>query len=238
MQTIFLKEIDSTNRYVKSNLDSLEDRSVVHALRQTSGRGRLQRSWVDLGENNLFLTFVLKPSDSFNEVFSNLTQYLSVVLCELLEEYGLNPQIKWPNDVLINGKKIAGILSETVMQGNTFKGLALGIGVNLNSDMKALETIDKAATSLNLELNENINLDEFRTRLVDKFFKNYDQFLKTGFEFIKKDYITRANFLDTEICVQLFNEKKSGIAKSITDKGELVLEKDNRQLVLTIGDIL
>lgn len=238
MQTIFLKEIDSTNRYVKSNLDSLEDRSVVHALRQTSGRGRLQRSWVDLGENNLFLTFVLKPSDSFNEIFSNLTQYLSVVLCELLEEYGLNPQIKWPNDVLINGKKIAGILSETVMQGNTFKGLALGIGVNLNSDMKALETIDKAATSLNLELNENINLDEFRTRLVDKFFKNYDQFLKTGFEFIKKDYITRANFLDTEICVQLFNEKKSGIAKSITDKGELVLEKDNRQLVLTIGDIL
>lgn len=238
MNTIHLKEIDSTNRYAKSNLESLEDKTIVHAMHQTSGRGRLQRAWVDLGGDNLFLTFVLKPSNSFSEIFSNLTQYLSVVLCELLEEYGLHPQIKWPNDVLINGKKVAGILSETVMQGSTFKGLVLGIGVNLNAEPDAFNSIEKPVTALNLELNRNIDLDEFRTRLAEKFFENYDKFLAEGFELIKNYYISHANFLDTEICVQVFNETKSGIAKAVTDKGELILEKDNSQLVLTIGDIL
>ena len=80
MSTIYLEEIDSTNRYSKSNLDSLGDRTVVHALRQNFGRGRLQRAWVDLGEGNLFLSFVLKPSKSYDEKFANLTQYLSVIL--------------------------------------------------------------------------------------------------------------------------------------------------------------
>ena len=125
MKKIYLSEVDSTNLYAKSNIENLADKSIVHAANQTAGRGRLQRTWVNLGEGNLFLTFVLKPSNSFNEVYSNLTQYLSVVLCKILEEYGLKPQIKWPNDVLINGKKIAGILSETVMQGSLFKGRGL-----------------------------------------------------------------------------------------------------------------
>ena len=87
------------------NISALEDRTVIHAIRQTSGRGRLNRSWIDLGEGNLFMSIVLKPSNTFNEIYPNITQYLSVSLCKVLETYGLKPQIKWPNDVLINGKK-------------------------------------------------------------------------------------------------------------------------------------
>ena len=79
MKKIYLSEVDSTNLYAKSNIENLADKSIVHAANQTAGRGRLQRTWVNLGEGNLFLTFVLKPSNSFNEVYSNLTQYLSVV---------------------------------------------------------------------------------------------------------------------------------------------------------------
>ena len=238
MYTIHLEEIDSTNLYAKTNLDNLSDRTIIYAERQTKGRGRLQRPWIDLGKGNLFLSFVLKPSTSFMEIFSNMTQYLSVVLCQILEEYGVTPQIKWPNDVLINNKKIAGILAETVIQGNNFKGLVLGIGVNLNADLKLLENIDKAATALNLEVEKNIDINDFRNKLIRKFFENYDRFLTEGFGYIKKYYINHTNFSDTEICVQLFNEKKTGVAESITDKGELVLRENNNQLILTIGDIL
>jgi len=239
MKIITLEKVDSTNIYAKNNLDVLEDRTVIHALSQSCGRGRFTRKWVDLGEGNLFLSFVLKPSNKFNEVYSNLTQYLSVVLCDLLEEFGLQPQIKWPNDVLINGKKIAGILSETVVQGDSFKGLILGIGVNLNAKLEDVNAIpDKVATSLNLELNKNIDMYEFIQRLSDKFFVNYDEFLVKGFEFIKSDYISRVSFLDTEISVQVLNEVKSGLAKSISDSGELVLENNGKEFVLTIGDIL
>ncbi len=239
MKIITLEKVDSTNIYAKNNLDVLEDRTIIHALNQTSGRGRFDRKWIDLGEGNLFLSFVLKPSNMFNEVYSNLTQYLSVVLCELLEEYGLKTQIKWPNDVLINGKKIAGILSETIVQGSNFKGLVLGLGVNLNAKQDDVNAIpDKIVTSLNLELNKNIDMYEFIQRLSDKFFANYDEFLLNGFELIKKDYISRVSFLDTEISVQVLNEVKSGLAKSISDSGELILENNGKEFVLTIGDIL
>lgn len=239
METISLKQVKSTNLYAKEHLSELHDKTVVHALSQTEGRGRLQRKWVDLGEGNLFMSFVLKPSESFDEIYSNLTQYLSVKLCKILEAYGLEPQIKWPNDVLINGKKIAGILSETVMQGSNFKGLVLGIGVNLNaSEASVKEITDKEVTALNLEIGNVVDCESFRAVLCEEFFKDYDEFLEKGFEFIKSDYINKACFLDKEVCVKVFDTEKRGIAKSVTDKGELVLFNNNEDFVLTIGDIL
>lgn len=239
MKTISLKQVNSTNLYAKEHLTEVQDRTIIHACRQTSGRGRMERNWIDLGEGNLFMSFVLKPSDSFDEVYSNLTQYLSVKLCELLESYGLEPQIKWPNDVLINGKKIAGILSETVMQGKIFKGLVLGIGVNLNASVEAVgQILDKEVTALNLETGKDIDCELFRETLCSNFFAEYDKFLNSGFEMIKFDYIKRACFIDKEICVKVFDKEKHGVAKSITDKGELVLSNNNDDFVLTIGDIL
>ena len=239
MKIIKLEEVDSTNSFAKLNIDSLEDRTIVHALSQTSGRGRLARSWVDLGSGNLFMSFVLKPSNKFNEIYSNITQYLSVALCKVLELYNLKPEIKWPNDVLIDGKKISGILSETIMSGSELKGIVVGIGVNLNAEAEALSSIpDKIATSLNLEIGKNVELNLFFETLVEEFFKNYDLFLAKGFEFIKQDYIERNCFLNKDLKVQIFNNIETGLAKSINDNGELVLLKEDKELVLTIGDIL
>lgn len=240
MEIIRLDETESTNSYAKTHIDEFADRTAVHALKQTQGRGRLARKWVDLGLNNLYLSIVLKPSDTFNEIYPNLTQYLSVALSKVLETYGLKPQIKWPNDVLINGKKIAGILSETVMSAGKLEGIVLGIGVNLNAEQADIDAIpDKIATSLNIETGKSINLDVFLNELLTEFFANYDEFLKFGFTLIKEDYISRNCFLDTELNVQVFNNIKTGFAKSITDNGELVLQsEDNTETVLTIGDIL
>lgn len=239
METVYLEKVESTNLYGKERLSDFTDKTVVHAHSQTGGRGRLQRKWVDLGKGNLFMSFILKPSDTFDETYSNLTQYLSVKLCEIIENYGLSPQIKWPNDVLINGKKIAGILSETVMQGNTFKGLVLGIGVNLNASKDAVERIkDKEVTALNLEIGKDVDCDTFREDLCIAFFAEYDEFLNEGFELIKSDYINRACFLNKQVSVKIFDKERLGIAKSITDKGELVLSDNDKEIVLTIGDIL
>lgn len=181
MNIIELEEVDSTNLYAKENLDRLEDKTVIIAKAQTCGRGRFDRKWIDLGEGNLFMTIVLKPSNSFEEVYSNLTQYLSVTLALVLEEYGLSPKIKWPNDVMVNSSKISGILSETVMQGSKFKGLVLGIGVNLNADKKDLKQIkERVATALNIELEREY---------IDKnlFTKNYCMnFLRTMKNFSNK----------------------------------------------------
>ena len=186
------------------------------------------------------MSIVLKPSQRFSNVYPNITQYLSVALSKVLEAYGLTPKIKWPNDVLIEGKKIAGILSESVMQGGKFKGLVVGIGVNLNAKQADVESVpDKLVTALNLELGVNIDCDSFMKSLVDEFFENYDKFLENGFEMIKDDYINRNCFLNKELNVQIFNNVEIGFAESVDDSGALVLQtKDNRNLVLTIGDIL
>lgn len=106
VKVIQLEEVDSTNSYGKKHIDEFGDKTAIITKKQTSGRGRLNRSWVDLGEENLFLSIILKPSETFNEIYPNLTQYLSVTLCKVIESYGIQTQIKWPNDVLIDGKKL------------------------------------------------------------------------------------------------------------------------------------
>ncbi len=237
LREIFLENIDSTNLWAKTNIEELEDKTIVFAGAQTQGRGRLQRKWVDLGKGNLFMSIVLKPDKNY-EHYANLTQYLSVTLCKTLEEYGIKPEIKWPNDVLVNGKKIAGILAETSVKGTKFKGLVLGIGVNLNAQEKDFSKIDKKVTSLNLEVGETIDMVEFKNKLVTSFFKDYNQFLEEGFKFIKRDYLALANFLDKELCVALINETKTGVASGITDKGELILTNNGNEFILNIGDIL
>lgn len=240
VKVIQLEEVDSTNIYGKKHIDEFEDKTAIITKKQTSGRGRLNRSWVDLGEENLFLSIILKPSETFNEIYPNLTQYLSVTLCKVIESYGIQTQIKWPNDVLIDGKKIAGILSETVMQGQKLKGIVLGVGVNLNSNHEKIDAIpNKIATSLNIETQKAIDLKEFLNKLLTEFFEHYDEFLQSGFLQIKDDYIKRNCFLGKELKVQVFNHIESGLAKAVNDLGELVLEDNNkREIVLTIGDII
>lgn len=240
MKFLYLDEVDSTNLYGKKHLDLLDDRTVVVAKHQTAGRGRLSRSWLDLGDGNLFVSIILKPSKFFDEKFANLTQYLSIVLCRVLEEYSLKPEIKWPNDVLINGKKIAGILCETVMTGGNLKGLVLGFGINITATEDDVKKVtDKSVTSLAVELKNNSPASkEFLEKVLTLFFKEYNNFLDSGFELIKHDYLNRACFLEKEVCVQVFNETKSGIAKSVDNNGALLLENNNEKFVLTIGDIL
>lgn len=239
MRVIKLDEVDSTNSYSKKNLDILPDKTVVHALRQTDGRGRLNRKWVDFGQDNLFLSIVLKPADSFSSSYSNLTQYLSVCLCKVLETYGLSPKIKWPNDVLVNDKKIAGILSESVMHSNVLDGIILGIGVNLNADEKDFVLVkDRPVTSVNIEISNPVDMDVFFDKLMGEFFNNYDEFLACGFSFIKDEYLKRSCFLNKELEVLVFKDVKSGVVKEVNDNGELVLQTKNDELTLTIGDIL
>ena len=239
MKKIYLSEIDSTNLYAKLNLSDLSDKTVIQAGIQTAGRGRLNRAWVNLGKGNLFLSIVLKPSVIFCETYSNLTQYLSVVLCEVLKEYGVTPQIKWPNDVLINGEKIAGILCESIVQGSTLKGIILGIGVNLNADKNDLSLVcDKKITALNLETGCYIDCNNFSEKLINTFFKSYEEFLKKGFMYIKKDYINNLLYVNSEIEIVRLNDKVKGSFKSINDNGELELLCGDRTIVINYGDII
>ena len=239
MKFVFLEEIDSTNKYVKENLEELADKTVVYANSQTAGRGRMQRVWNSNSGDNIYASIVLKPSTELKEVYSNLTQYLSLTLTEVFEQYNVLPTIKWPNDVRINGKKISGILAESVIDKGELKGIVLGFGVNLNCKKENLDKIDQPATSLNLETGMEIDREIFLKKVIDKFCLRYNKFIEEGFLLIREDYKKRAEFLNMPITVRVFDSEITGIAKDITDNGALkIVDKNNKEHVLLIGDIL
>ena len=239
MNFLFLEEISSTNKYAKENIKTLEDFTVVHAGVQTAGRGRMNRKWISNTGDNLYASIVLKPSNELREVYANLTQYLSLIISNVIEEYGLKPDIKWPNDVRINGKKICGILAESVIEKNGLKGIILGFGVNLNCKKEEIEKIDQPATSLNIETGMEINKEIFLKKVVNMFCLRYNKFIEDGFLLIREDYIRRAEFLNKPITVRVFDKEISGIAQDITDNGALkLIDKNNKEHVLLIGDIL
>ena len=240
MEYLYLEEVDSTNKYAKESIKSINDMTVVYTFKQTAGRGRLQRKWNYAGEENIYASIVLKPSEHMKEVYSNLTQLLCLVLAEVFEEYGIVPKIKWPNDIRIKGKKISGILAEAVTsQDGILKGLVLGFGVNLNVKPDLLEEISQPATALNIEIGKSVDKMIFLERVIDKFCLYYNKFIEEGFLLIREDYKRRAEFLNNYVSVKVFDKTYEGRAVDITENGALkIVDKDNKEHILLIGDIL
>lgn len=240
MERIYLEETDSTNKWAKENIDKLPDFCVVFTYKQMAGRGRLNRKWSYMGEGNIYASIVLKLKNDNNPIYSNLTQYLCLVLAEVFEEYNTVPKIKWPNDIRINGKKISGILAEGVNIGNGLNfAIILGFGVNLNCRQEDVGKIDQPVTSLNLETGMEIDRESFFNRVLDKFCLSYDKFIGRGFLSIREEYLKRAEFLNKNVAVKVMDKTVEGIASDVTETGALkVIDNNNNEQILYIGDIL
>lgn len=177
---IKLESVESTNIWARKHLAELNDFDVVSTDIQFNGHGQFERKWFSSSNNggNIYISIVLKPKNI--EHLNELTRYASFKVAQTLEQYGLKPVFKYPNDVLIEGKKISGILAESVFLGNEFKGVVVGIGTNLNLDIKEAKNIDIPATSVFIETGKNINKDEFLNKLLDNFKNDWEDFLAYG----------------------------------------------------------
>jgi len=238
-RVIEFPELDSTNRHACARLRELADGDVIQARIQTAGRGRWERKWFSDVPGNLCLSLVLKPaSPPATLPLASLSQLLSVSACRVLTTHGVQPTLKWPNDIQIAGRKIAGILAETVVQGCEFLGLVLGIGVNLNLTADQLAVIDQPATALNLHTEHAVNVNDFRDALLGEFFARYDRFLATGFPLIRREYRQRCAFLGREIEVRSPQGSVRGVARDISNSGELeLLSADGQLHRLALGEI-
>lgn len=235
---LYKKELSSTNTFCKENRKFLEDKTVVFCDIQTNGRGRFDRKWLSFENKNICASIFLKISQKEQKILPNLTQYLSVIMCRIFEKYELNPQIKWPNDILINGKKIAGILAEGNFSDNQINSIVLGFGINVNSEKEDLKQIDRPTTSLYLETNQTFDKKILLKEIMDEFFRDFDKFIDDSFSFIEKDYKNRFYYLGKEIKLSLYKEKKKGIAKDITKDGFLVfVSEDNKKEIISAGEI-
>lgn len=236
---IHFKTIDSTNTYGLSNFENLQDKTVIIADEQTKGRGRFDRIWVSENYDNIYLSFILKPEHK--KYITNLTQYLSVVTAKTIETYGITAHIKYPNDVLVNDKKICGILCEGSLKKNVLQGIVLGIGINLNMPKEIIDSIDRPATSLNLIIGKTIKKEDFLNYLLNEFFKNYEKAVESGFSYFKEDYLKRTHFLGKTVWIQQRDgaPKEEVTALKIDDNGNLVVKTlENREKIVYSGDVL
>lgn len=235
-----LEEADSTNAYALEHFDFFDDKTVIVAEKQTSGRGRYNRKWMSDDSSNLYITIVLKPKDGKNVPYANMTQYLSVILCRFLHsEFGINAQIKWPNDILVDGCKISGILAEASAKSNKIQGIGLGLGLNVNLKPETISLIDQKATSLFVLKNRNFDVDKIIEKILDMFFEGYEEFIKYGFKVIKDEYVSKCAFLGKEITIRENEKKIKYTALSVDEEGLLTVKDDNNDEVKIItGDVL
>lgn len=232
------KKLNSTNSYVLDNFDNLEMGDVVVTDVQTSGRGRFDRVWEGSSSENIYMTFVIKPENTDSFPFVNLTQYLSVILNRVLSrDFGVKSNIKWPNDLLFEGKKISGILAEVKTSLGKMQGVALGVGINVNCDMSKFKELPNA-TSISSILGNSVNKEDLLNLVVKEFFKDFEEFSKQGFVFISDEYKKMCKFNDT---VKISASSNNGEFKfdALNDDGTLsVLDENNKKITIVNGDIL
>ena len=224
-----LKQTSSTNDALKE-LPNLSPYTLITALKQTKGRGRRGRTWQSPKGNLYFSYSFIIPIKDLNK----LVFIISLSLAQTVKNISPSSQsikIKWPNDVLLNNKKISGILLENLKDDLWI----IGIGVNIVSSPKLTEVLYEA-TSLQ---EEGIILDriKFLHYYLKNFNKNYEIYTKEGFSKIKEQWLEFAHNYHQPINIKTEKELKSGIFSAIDDNGYLILKTNDKEEKIIAGDL-
>lgn len=236
----FTHEIDSTNEWAK-RLAKLgaEEGTVAVAEMQSAGRGRLGREWFS-PEGGLWFSVVLRPEMSASEA-AGLVFVAGFAVAEALKEaYCLRVETKWPNDVLVDRRKISGILCEMSTKGENVSYVVVGIGINVNFNVaKALpQTLRGTTASVQELLGRKVRVEDLFRVVLEKLEETYDLYVKEGLSPILDMWKKFATFLGREVEVVFDDEKLHGVALDIDTGGRLVLKlQDGSLKTFVAGDV-
>ncbi|MEK6599919.1 MAG: biotin--[acetyl-CoA-carboxylase] ligase [Deltaproteobacteria bacterium] len=242
----FYKEIDSTNDTAKEfAAKGAEEGAVTVADCQKKGKGRLSRRWESPAGVNIYTSIILRPNIS--PMFApQLTLVSAVAVAETVAKflntgsgYKPEPTVKWPNDILINSKKTAGILTEMNSEMDRINFVVIGIGVNVNMTKKMFpEELRQIATSLKEETGRDISRIDFIQTLYLNMERWYKEYIKNGFEPVRKAWTDYFNMRGKMVKVQQLNSVIEGIAIGIDNYGALLLKgKDGKVARILSGDV-
>ena len=219
-------------------MDSLPHGTVIAAEAQTAGRGRRGRSWVSRKGENLYFSLLLKPEFG-PERASMLTLVMALAAAEGIEQiYGCKPQIKWPNDIVVNDRKVCGILTEMQLEATAIKCVIVGVGINVNQ-MTFEEEGLTYASSLQKETGLCKERKELLERVIDRFMAWYEVFCEQGtLQPMKAAYEARLANLEREVRVLDPKGEYTGTALGINEHGELVVRlEDGSQEMVYAGEV-
>ena len=237
---LFSREIDSTNEWAKElAMNGAYEGTVVIVETQTAGRGRLGREWVS-PTGGLWFSLILRPKLRPSEAVK-LTFVAGLAVVKALREmFDLKVETKWPNDVLVNGQKICGILTEMNTTDETVNFTVVGIGVNANFDVEKVfpQELKEGATSLESELGRKVQLEDLFRGLLERLENLYELSTKEGFKPILEEWKNYAGFLGHQVEVKSLTEELGGLALDVDHDGALVLRlEDGTRKHVFVGDI-
>lgn len=223
--------IDSTNKYAKIFCTTNpKNGTIIISNEQTNGHGRLGNSWNSSKGKGLYYSIILKKEFK-NLKYESLTLFISLGITKLLEDYSINSKIKWPNDILINDKKVCGILCE-LTSNNNGEFIILGIGINLYHEKNDFPSeIENKATSLKLNTPQPIIRNYFINSLTNYLFKYYNYFISYDFENFLHEYKKKSYLLNKEIKINLNNENINGIVYDFNSEGHLLLKTHDKKII-------
>lgn len=234
-------QIDSTNdEALRLAAQGAEHGTAVVAEEQTKGRGRLQRLWVSPPGSGIYLSMLLR-SPLLVQQAPQPAMIVGLALVKVLQEkYGLEAAIKWPNDVLIRGKKLAGILADMQSDQDYTRFIVVGIGINVAfKEADFPEPPRYPATSLAVEVDGPVRRQEVLLALIHRFETDYEYFLENGFGAILPEYERASAILGRQLTLQSGKELISGKALGFTGEGALrLLTADGQEKVFWVGDVL
>jgi BirA family biotin operon repressor/biotin-[acetyl-CoA-carboxylase] ligase len=218
--------------------DGAEHGEMVVAEQQTSGKGRRGRVWVSPPGLNLYFSAILRPELPPQRA-PELTLVAAVALAEALRDGGTDAAIKWPNDVHIDGRKVAGILTELSAEPERVHFVVLGVGVNLNSQAEHFpEDLRAMATSVALASGQRVHRARFTAALWGKMEAWLDRYLDEGFDAVRTRWKALSSTLGQDVLVRTDRQELRGLAEDIDPSGALMVRTEGGTLERVLaGDV-
>ena len=231
------EQTTSTNDVVeKLARGGVKEGAVVFAELQTKGRGRLGRGWTSPLRKGLWFSILLRP-----ELHPQETTQLTVASATALrraihKETGLRPEIKWPNDLLLGGRKVAGILTELTAELDWVKHVILGIGVNVNLSAGDFPSeLRKQATSLKIESGKPVSRSGLAVEILRDLDVDYVRICSGEFKSVADEWETHCTTLGRQVAIRIGNRCIRGRAESLGEDGALLLRTEHGHLEHIIG---
>ncbi len=237
---IYKEKVDSTNSSAfKLALDGASEGTCVLADTQNAGRGRLNRIWFSPPGKNLYLSIILKPPVHPSNVYP-VTFLSSLAVYDTIKTVtGIEPTLKWPNDLLINGKKICGTLLELSIETDMVKFVIVGIGLDINMREKEIkEGIDQKATSLFMETKILYERARVCGILLSNLEMYYLLFKKNGEDLICRTWEERSSIVGKYMEINQSGIKYKGVSQGIDNKGALLLNIEGNIKRIIAGDVI
>jgi len=229
----------STNAFMRDRFyreGGIPSGSIVAAREQTAGRGRQGRKWLSSPNQNLCFSLFVGTDAELASVPS-LTMATALAVTELLNSHRIAAAPKWPNDILVNGKKICGILSERVDANGCRPGIIVGIGLNVNMSTEEADAIDRPATSILIESGRASVVDDMLTSLLPYLDYWIGEWRQGGFSRLQTVWTEKAGPLGKPLTVHDGDLLKSGRLAGFGDHGELLLETASGLETIWSGDV-